>query len=82
MVSVLRPTSFLTNRFAYIIGSERNGFKLTLDGVDVMGERLAEEVGILLLLLNGFYTSCILQLLFTQAVYCINNCIVYIQFCF
>ncbi|XP_065871825.1 lipid droplet phospholipase 1 [Euphorbia lathyris] len=24
--------------------SERNGFKLTLDGVDVMGERLAEEV--------------------------------------
>lgn len=26
-------------------GSERNVSKLTLDGVDVMGERLAEEVG-------------------------------------
>lgn len=25
-------------------GSERNMAKLTLDGVDVMGERLAEEV--------------------------------------
>lgn len=27
-------------------GSERNVSKLTLDGVDVMGERLAEEVGL------------------------------------
>lgn len=27
-----------------ISGSERNVAKLTLDGVDVMGERLAEEV--------------------------------------
>lgn len=26
------------------VGSERNMNKLTLDGVDVMGERLAEEV--------------------------------------
>lgn len=30
-----------------ISGSERNVAKLTLDGVDVMGERLAEEVFIL-----------------------------------
>ncbi|KAL6555309.1 hypothetical protein OROGR_006567 [Orobanche gracilis] len=26
------------------MGSERNAAKLTLDGVDIMGERLAEEV--------------------------------------
>ncbi|RWW26537.1 hypothetical protein BHE74_00014727 [Ensete ventricosum] len=26
------------------VGSQRNMYKLTLDGVDVMGERLAEEV--------------------------------------
>lgn len=31
---------------ACFIGSERNVAKLSLDGVDVMGERLAEEVGI------------------------------------
>jgi len=29
----------------YFAGSERNGAGLTLDGVDVMGQRLAEEVG-------------------------------------
>ena len=28
----------------YFAGSERNVSKLTLDGVDVMGDRLAEEV--------------------------------------
>lgn len=28
----------------FLAGSERNMAKLTLDGVDVMGERLAEEV--------------------------------------
>ena len=29
---------------AFPVGSQRNMYKLTLDGVDVMGERLAEEV--------------------------------------
>lgn len=28
----------------FLAGSERNMAKLSLDGVDVMGERLAEEV--------------------------------------
>jgi hypothetical protein len=30
--------------FTCIVGSEKNMFRLTLDGVDVMGDRLAEEV--------------------------------------
>lgn len=33
-------------------GSERNVSKLTLDGVDVMGERLAEEVCLINLMLH------------------------------
>ena len=31
-------------RFGCLAGSERNALKLTHDGVDVMGERLADEV--------------------------------------
>lgn len=34
--------------FKYIAGSERNVSRLTLDGVDVMGERLAGEVAVFL----------------------------------
>ena len=37
--------SMLNLVFIERVGSEKNMSKLTLDGVDVMGERLAEEVG-------------------------------------
>lgn len=39
-------------------GSERNVSKLTLDGVDVMGERLAEEVGFSFKILESPYIYC------------------------
>lgn len=51
----LKTISF-TNIF---VGSERNVSKLTLDGVDVMGERLAEEVSVHIF---GFYSNSNLQL--------------------
>lgn len=43
-------------------GSERNMAKLTLDGVDVMGERLAEEVDFLWL----WIILCILHVPFLE----------------
>ena len=42
--------SFHNICWIHFVGSERNMSKLTLDGVDVMGECLAQEVGFLLLL--------------------------------
>lgn len=41
-----------------IAGSERNVSTLTLDGVDVMGERLAQEVVVLLKIVMCLHFYC------------------------
>jgi hypothetical protein len=40
----------------FLVGSNRNMYKLTLDGIDVMGERLAQEVSSSIMLLDCFLT--------------------------
>lgn len=48
IIEVIREAMLILNSNllgGYFAGSERNVSTLTLDGVDVMGERLAAEVG-------------------------------------
>lgn len=50
--------------FFKCVGSNRNMHKLTLDGVDVMGERLAQEVCSFIMLLPVFWPCVLLFFMF------------------